>query len=72
MRSSGCCFDVGPLSSLPELLCTSFFARLLDTLHVVLLAHFIYHYTITNFGDYAALVPNMWYVVCTLITRLSR
>ncbi|ETW79474.1 hypothetical protein HETIRDRAFT_322001 [Heterobasidion irregulare TC 32-1] len=40
------------------------FARLLDTLHVVLLAHFLYHYTITNFGDYAALVPNMWYVLC--------
>ncbi|ETW77017.1 hypothetical protein HETIRDRAFT_326628 [Heterobasidion irregulare TC 32-1] len=30
---------------------------LLDTFHVVLLAHFMYIYTVANFGDYRALVP---------------
>lgn len=40
---------------------------LLDTLHVVLLAHFLYHYTITNFGDYAALVPNMWSILVEVV-----
>ncbi|ETW79425.1 hypothetical protein HETIRDRAFT_427990 [Heterobasidion irregulare TC 32-1] len=40
---------------------------LLDTLYVVLLAHFLYHYTITNFGDYAALVPDMWSILVEVV-----
>jgi hypothetical protein len=34
--------------------------RLLDTLHVVLVTHMLYWYTITNFGDYLVLAKTVW------------
>lgn len=34
--------------------------RVLDTLNLIFLAHVMYHYMVTNFGDYQALVPNVW------------
>ncbi|ETW79416.1 hypothetical protein HETIRDRAFT_322107 [Heterobasidion irregulare TC 32-1] len=32
----------------------------LDTLNLIFLAHAMYYYMVTNFGDYQALVPNVW------------
>ncbi|EIM84219.1 uncharacterized protein STEHIDRAFT_169981 [Stereum hirsutum FP-91666 SS1] len=47
----------------------SFVAALLvlDSLHVALLATFYYHYTVTNFGDYAVLAEDTW----SLLTQVA-
>jgi hypothetical protein len=36
--------------------------RFMDTLHVMLVGHTIYWYTITNFGDYLVLAKITWYL----------
>ncbi len=36
--------------------------RILDTVHLVLISHAVYTYTVTDFGDFAAVSTPVWSV----------
>lgn len=58
--------------SVAELLeyCTYVHASTIDSLHVALLATTYYYYTVTNYGNYSALVQVTWYVMRFIHARI--